>query len=639
MGQSLGSTGIGNPIGRGVVPPSHIQSGLTQSLSPIDSGGNLGNMMITGNVEGGKHFRGSVPYQSTTDFRAGLGSSSLDSFLRYSAGSEDLGGDGWAYRPFYSPTGTVATTSAGRSAVFTPASTPLADRAELSWTGLSTDQLPAQYLSQAQGLGPGGLAARSLPMARTTQELERSILADLRRAGAAQEPSALGPREAGTLLDSAADSHLGAEEMTSERYRDQMQQLERQLKSMGDKVAELRQSLLTERTEEPRLAGTQPADQGTGPQPLGVDTQTDASRQVTQGRSGLGLPGSEPLSPPATQDLLEQLKQPPSPSEARAQLDRLLRSISQKDTNQPPAGPPQSTPPEKESAGAGKDALPTAVQALGSTGQAVSRGPEDVSRLRREISPASAGLTSLLRKQELSAQQQGLSGYAAPVFERQSSSTRQAPTASANLTVEPDLSALEQVNKLSADELSAQAKRILGDHQDYASYSASKFSQYFKAGQEYLKQGKYYRAVDAYTLASIYKPGDPVVFAGKSLALFAAGEYMSSALFLSRALQVLPEYARLEIDLAEALGSKDQLERRLSDAEECLQICRDASYKVGGVGQLQFLLAYIYLRTGRLSEAKKAIDEAYQQVPDVPGVKVLKEAIDRASPVSQSAIK
>ncbi len=57
------------------------------------------------------------------------------------------------------------------------------------------------------------------------------------------------------------------------------------------------------------------------------------------------------------------------------------------------------------------------------------------------------------------------------------------------------------------------------------------------------------------------------------------------------------------------------------------------------MGQLQFLLAYIYLRTGRLSEAKKAIDEAYQQVPDVPGVKVLKEAIDRASPVSQSAIK
>ncbi|MGC9330174.1 MAG: hypothetical protein ACP5I1_21235, partial [Candidatus Hinthialibacter sp.] len=41
---------------------------------------------ITGNVGGGKHFRGSVPYDSATSFSAPQGSTQFDSFLRYSAG-------------------------------------------------------------------------------------------------------------------------------------------------------------------------------------------------------------------------------------------------------------------------------------------------------------------------------------------------------------------------------------------------------------------------------------------------------------------------------------------------------------------------------------------------------------------------
>ena len=64
------------------VPPSSYQSGLITTPNPIDSSSNL---PITGNVLGGKHFRGNIPYDSTTSFGAPLGSTSLDSFLRYSA--------------------------------------------------------------------------------------------------------------------------------------------------------------------------------------------------------------------------------------------------------------------------------------------------------------------------------------------------------------------------------------------------------------------------------------------------------------------------------------------------------------------------------------------------------------------------
>jgi tetratricopeptide (TPR) repeat protein len=195
---------------------------------------------------------------------------------------------------------------------------------------------------------------------------------------------------------------------------------------------------------------------------------------------------------------------------------------------------------------------------------------------------------------------------------------------------------LESVDKLSPEGLSAEAKRILEGHQDYDSYSQSKFTQYFQAGQQYLEQGKYYRAVDAYTLASIYKPGPTgslrqreavgLVYAGKSMALFAAGEYMSSALFLSRAIDVLG----LSILNCQFSLPKDELNKRIADAEECLRVCRKAGYETSSVGELQFLLGYIYLRTGRLSEAKTAIDEAYKMLPDNARVRVLKQVLDQA---------
>jgi len=174
------------------------------------------------------------------------------------------------------------------------------------------------------------------------------------------------------------------------------------------------------------------------------------------------------------------------------------------------------------------------------------------------------------------------------------------------------------------------------------------FNWYIKAAQLYLKQGRYYRAVDAYTMASIYKPGDPLAYVGKSQALFAAGEYIGSALFLSRALQILPEYASFKVDFVDILapdpvGDQDKLEKRIADAEQHL--------KISDAAELQFLLSYIYYQLGRLDAAKNAIDAAYQEISQ-PGnqvtrypdslkaaVSAVKKAIDSASAGSQREIK
>jgi tetratricopeptide (TPR) repeat protein len=110
---------------------------------------------------------------------------------------------------------------------------------------------------------------------------------------------------------------------------------------------------------------------------------------------------------------------------------------------------------------------------------------------------------------------------------------------------------------------------------------------------------------------------------------------MSSALFLSRALQA----DQLSVVNCQLSIPKDKLDSRIADAEECLRLCREAGYQTGGVGELQFLLGYIYLRNGRLAEAKKAISEACEKLPDSPAVIALKRGIDSAAAGSQPAIK
>jgi tetratricopeptide (TPR) repeat protein len=180
---------------------------------------------------------------------------------------------------------------------------------------------------------------------------------------------------------------------------------------------------------------------------------------------------------------------------------------------------------------------------------------------------------------------------------------------------------ISPADKLAEVDLSAaRAETILGPYETFASFSEDKFNQNMLAAEIYLKQGKYYRAADAYTLASLYKPDDPLAYAGKSHALFASGEYMSSALFLSRCLQIFPEYARLKIDIVAMVGDRDKLETRVVDVEEWLG--------KSGAPELQFLLAYVYYQMDRLDKAKEAISEAYRLMPQDTAVRVLKKAID-----------
>lgn len=157
-------------------------------------------------------------------------------------------------------------------------------------------------------------------------------------------------------------------------------------------------------------------------------------------------------------------------------------------------------------------------------------------------------------------------------------------------------------------------------YNSFASYSDDKFNHHIRMAEGYMKQGRFYRAADAYTLASIYKPNDPLGYAGKSVALFGSGEYLSSALFLAKALEIFPEYPKVKVDLVGMIGDKDTVENRILEARGWM----DKSDS----GELEFLLSYIYYQMDRLEFARQAIEASAKKMPNSPAVAAMKKAID-----------
>jgi tetratricopeptide (TPR) repeat protein len=164
------------------------------------------------------------------------------------------------------------------------------------------------------------------------------------------------------------------------------------------------------------------------------------------------------------------------------------------------------------------------------------------------------------------------------------------------------------------------ASNILNIYKSFASYHDDKFNSSMRAAEYYMKQGRFYRAADAYTLATVYKPEDPLGYAGKSIAMFATGEYMSSALYLARTLEIFPEYAKIRVDLVAVIGDKDTVENRILEAREWLGTSES--------GELAFLLSYVYYQMDRLEFARQMIEFAAKQMPDSQAIAIMKKAIE-----------
>ncbi|TKJ39336.1 MAG: hypothetical protein CEE38_00940 [Planctomycetes bacterium B3_Pla] len=649
---SMQNPAIRNPVGAGTVPVSSFRSSMIPSSATMDT---TGNLLITGNVRDGKYFRGNVPYRSTTDFGLDPGSSSpnssrsspsLSSFLRDTAGSEDLGRHSFGYRtrPYYSATETVATTAPGRPGVFRPADTRFAPRArqrpmETRSHLFGLESLPKQQVSAGLGTTTTDLDLRGLQMQRgPTTELyfdeigggamrKRSLLNNM--------PVSVG--DAKRLGPSETAGHRPRETLAVEQFREQRLrpnfdarresgiedpglklEVQRPVESaIRAKDAAIRYRLSSSGTFAPSVGptlqenpisgyGADLSGTGrefpTGPVKLALGEHDNSARRRAEGvKAGTGsvflptsrVPSRDTLGPEQT-DVLGTIRQ---------QLDDLTKSVESR--------------LQGESGHSGRT---QGITATAERYQARSTTPRYMLDPRGEIGKRRPDSSYTLSPYEPPAVK---SGSGAVDDGRQI--RLELPDRPAWLVSQESSSPLDKLNKLSRADLSGQAKRIMGSHKNLDSFSEIKFNHHVQAAKDHLKAGRYYRAADSFELASVYKPDDPPAVAGRSLALFAAGEYMSSALFLSRALAIRPEYAQARIDLVAMLGGRSRLAERTADAEQWLAR--------SGSGKLQLLLSYVYYQTGRFNEAKQAIEAAYTKMPQSPAVPAIRAAIDNTMAV------
>jgi hypothetical protein len=162
-----------------------------------------------------------------------------------------------------------------------------------------------------------------------------------------------------------------------------------------------------------------------------------------------------------------------------------------------------------------------------------------------------------------------------------------------------------------------------------ASLTQSQFDHYMAAAELYMQQGRYYRAVDSFTLALVYIPHDVRANLRKSQALLAAGEYLSSASFLARAIELdarsaAPNVAPVrKVNVVDAIGGPDAFVQRITDLEE--------HARTNDAPQLQFLLAYIYYQMDRRPEAQAAMEAARKGLPGSTALNLLEAAIGNSN--------
>jgi tetratricopeptide (TPR) repeat protein len=200
-------------------------------------------------------------------------------------------------------------------------------------------------------------------------------------------------------------------------------------------------------------------------------------------------------------------------------------------------------------------------------------------------------------------------------------------------TVETDNSASGLLKPSSSAELSEKTRRMAedkvnlnkmlqtgasGQKQEPSELNAKGYKLYMDLADEYMKQKKYYRAAETYSLARLYEANRSESYAAQGWALFATGEYMSSAYYLGKAIEMDPNAATKKVDLAALIG-QDKVMQRLTD----LDLWQRRTYSA----ELQFLLAYIYYQTGKTRDAEDEIRSAAIKLDTYNPASVLKGII------------
>ncbi|MBN2456222.1 MAG: hypothetical protein JXB29_06785 [Sedimentisphaerales bacterium] len=576
---------VNNPAGSGTAVPTHTRSGLVRNPNPIDTSSNLA---VTGNVSDGRYFRGIVPYRATSDFGAPLGSTSIDSFLRDSAGAEDFGRYSGTARPYYSPTGTVTSTIPGQSGVIRAPSYGYSHDTSgklVIPSGRLDLSSQSRILSYGGGTAVGELQTGGITTAPYVGSFADKVSVTRLLSRSSSQLEEIISKEL-SIYSRPGQSEFAAEQ-AGQQYEVQLERFRRDLKRATSEAAD-----------------------------------TKEQQQLENGTSELGSLKSK---------LSDEIRQPTLRKESIGQQDIIQKTeLLQDKTKQ------QQISQQRSQLDLQLEAYKQAEQEIEDLIKKSTEMPGDIEDQMQLQSRTSEQLEELIRRSK--------EVLGTPYGEKQEKFYTDSPGDSLRRK-EIEQEAAEQ--ELSELERTIKAQSIMAKESDeimdFRSFIRAKYKKYMIAGEVYLKKGRYYRAADAYTLASVYQPDDALAYAGKSYSLFAAGEYISSALFLSRALVLMPElpyysvrspqddkidkeaepaYKPQRTDILSMVGDRDLLETRIVDVEKRLE--------ESDVGELYFLLSYIYYQMERAEQALGAVNKASEMMPQSEAVAIVRRAIESA---------
>ncbi len=587
------------------VPPSSYESGLVTRPNPIDSSGNL---VVTGNVGAGKHFRGGVPYRSGTSLSAPLGSRSLDSFLRYTAPNDPMVSSPGTYSPYYSASGTAATMPPGTRSVLSPGlsglgTTPAQRPADTTGSTvypnssfrilagdsaeMPTDSAASSTAPRLQLWSPTGASETAIdrnPFDRSlsprTPSDNRMGLTGAADSGSAQgtgpyqwqsrvQPDALGvqTQSSQSSLESKRTTPSGTETVTNEVYRQEMEALQRRLVEVKTEVAQLEQSLASRQEASPSDSDV---------------AQFDASgSSFPSSGFGMGVQSQAPTADPQAES--------PSASRREELLQETARLLSRTR-----AGTSLTLP-----------AVPPTTTALGKTGETTSKAETDTTPRLQLYNPnrmyPSTGLKPALPTTK-------------PVAESSSSPlglrTPNPPSAVRNpQSIPPDTPVVQTTVQ----------SPVRPAEPDPSATSMREFARHIQLAERYLRNREYTRAAETFALATAYRPTDSHAHLGRSQALLAAGQLDDSAMSLAKAIELDPERVLEKVDLIDTVGGPDAFIARFNELDEALQ--------TSDAPMLHLLMAYICLQMDRPEEAQVALDTAQRLLPSSRPISLLKAAV------------
>ncbi len=163
------------------------------------------------------------------------------------------------------------------------------------------------------------------------------------------------------------------------------------------------------------------------------------------------------------------------------------------------------------------------------------------------------------------------------------------------------------------DQLATADRAIAGPLKTFVGTEESALNKYLADAEAELKAGQFYEAASAYDMARALDLRNPLPLLGRSMALLAAGDYITSVNNLIQAVQLFESLGHFRIELPAFIPDLAVLDRRRADLERRLETFADF--------RLRFLLGYAEYCSGMeelgLSNLAKGAEAAPEQLTSV----------------------